>query len=286
MQSLAGMEAYVVCSSVLSAPTATSAPIHAPAPAPEHVAEHADNHAGALVTLPAHRDENTASEHHLGRAGRQPMSDGFVTATATSRALYKEPGASALASFDSSAPDQPEQLSFPASLVLALLHLASLFLWRLFQLFISSFHLLFPDWTMAPNPNECSVMLQSSTEGDEHVAKQMPIQVRIVMTSSDDSSDGEHFFDASSEVPYSSESDLALSSAKDSGIEGDKDVEFVAPDDTVAAQIVEQVEFYFSDAHILKDAFLLKHARRNRDGYISLKLITSFKKVKKKTNLN
>jgi la-related protein 6 len=45
------------------------------------------------------------------------------------------------------------------------------------------------------------------------------------------------------------------------------------------AQIVEQVEYYFSDAHILKDAFLLKHARRNRDGFISLKLITSFKKV-------
>ena len=41
-----------------------------------------------------------------------------------------------------------------------------------------------------------------------------------------------------------------------------------------------QVEFYFSDVNILKDAFLLKHVRRNKQGYVSLKLITSFKKVK------
>ncbi len=43
------------------------------------------------------------------------------------------------------------------------------------------------------------------------------------------------------------------------------------------------MEFYFSDANILKDAFLLKHVRRNRQGYVSLKLITSFKKVKSLT---
>ena len=41
-----------------------------------------------------------------------------------------------------------------------------------------------------------------------------------------------------------------------------------------------QVEFYFSDANILKDAFLLKHVRRNKQGYVSLKLITSFRKMK------
>ncbi len=41
-----------------------------------------------------------------------------------------------------------------------------------------------------------------------------------------------------------------------------------------------KVEFYFSDANILKDAFLLKHVRLNKQGYVSLKLITSFKKVK------
>lgn len=41
-----------------------------------------------------------------------------------------------------------------------------------------------------------------------------------------------------------------------------------------------QVEFYFSDANIVTDAFMLKHVRRNKQGYVSIKLITSFRKVK------
>lgn len=41
-----------------------------------------------------------------------------------------------------------------------------------------------------------------------------------------------------------------------------------------------QVEFYFSDANITKDKFLLKHVKRNKEGFVSLKLISSFKRVK------
>lgn len=59
--------------------------------------------------------------------------------------------------------------------------------------------------------------------------------------------------------------------------------EFVAPDDELKNRIIKQVEFYFSDANILKDAFLLKHVRRNKQGFVSIKLITSFKKVKSLT---
>lgn len=55
---------------------------------------------------------------------------------------------------------------------------------------------------------------------------------------------------------------------------------FVAPDDETTKRILDQVEFYFSDANIVKDAFLLKHVRRNKEGYVSLKLISSFKRVK------
>ena len=58
---------------------------------------------------------------------------------------------------------------------------------------------------------------------------------------------------------------------------------FVSPDDELRDKIVKQVEFYFSDANLLKDAFLLKHVRRNKQGYVSLKLITSFKKLKSLT---
>ena len=59
--------------------------------------------------------------------------------------------------------------------------------------------------------------------------------------------------------------------------------EFVEPDPELVEKIINQVEFYFSDANILKDAFLLKHVRRNKMGYVSLKLITSFKRVKSLT---
>lgn len=40
------------------------------------------------------------------------------------------------------------------------------------------------------------------------------------------------------------------------------------------------MDFYFSDENILKDSFLLKHVRRNKEGYVNLKLMTSFKKMK------
>jgi la-related protein 6 len=61
------------------------------------------------------------------------------------------------------------------------------------------------------------------------------------------------------------------------------EIEFVPPDEDLKERIIKQVEFYFSDVNILKDAFLLKHVRRNKQGYVSLKLITSFKKVKSMT---
>ena len=55
--------------------------------------------------------------------------------------------------------------------------------------------------------------------------------------------------------------------------------ELVLPNDEMKVKIAKQVEFYFSDANILKDTFLLKHVRRNKEGYVSLKLIASFRKV-------
>ncbi|CAG5135468.1 unnamed protein product [Candidula unifasciata] len=53
-----------------------------------------------------------------------------------------------------------------------------------------------------------------------------------------------------------------------------------SPDEELQQKIISLVEYYFSDESILKDAFLLKHVRRNRFGFVSLKLITSFKKMK------
>lgn len=41
-----------------------------------------------------------------------------------------------------------------------------------------------------------------------------------------------------------------------------------------------QVEWYFSDENLQKDSFLMKHITRNKQGYVSLKLVASLRKVK------
>lgn len=51
------------------------------------------------------------------------------------------------------------------------------------------------------------------------------------------------------------------------------------PDHDLILKLVAQIEYYLSDENLEKDAFLLKHIRRNKMGFVSVKLLTSFKKV-------
>ncbi|ODM99313.1 La-related protein 6 [Orchesella cincta] len=48
----------------------------------------------------------------------------------------------------------------------------------------------------------------------------------------------------------------------------------------LSQKIVSQVEAMFSDEHLAKDGFLLKHVRRRSDGFVSLKLVAGLRKVK------
>ncbi|XP_034041592.1 la-related protein 6-like [Thalassophryne amazonica] len=52
------------------------------------------------------------------------------------------------------------------------------------------------------------------------------------------------------------------------------------PDPELMQRLVAQIEYYLSDENLEHDAFLLKHVRRNKLGFVSVKLLTSFKKVK------
>ncbi|KAK0145874.1 La-related protein 6 [Merluccius polli] len=52
------------------------------------------------------------------------------------------------------------------------------------------------------------------------------------------------------------------------------------PDPELISKLVSQIEVYLSDENLEHDAFLLKHVRRNKMGFVSVKLLTSFKKVK------
>ncbi|XP_037644662.1 la-related protein 6b [Sebastes umbrosus] len=45
-------------------------------------------------------------------------------------------------------------------------------------------------------------------------------------------------------------------------------------------KIKDQLEDLLSDSHLAKDGFLLKHVQRNKQGYVSLKLLTCSKKIK------
>ncbi|KAG7170894.1 la-related protein 6-like [Homarus americanus] len=49
----------------------------------------------------------------------------------------------------------------------------------------------------------------------------------------------------------------------------------------LVAALVKQLEDYFSDDGLAKDLFLLKHVKRHRDGFVSLKLLSGYKNVKK-----
>lgn len=55
-------------------------------------------------------------------------------------------------------------------------------------------------------------------------------------------------------------------------------------------EIKAKLEDLLSDSHLAEDGFLLKHVQKNKQGYVSLKLLTGSKKVrrgkKKRTNLN
>ena len=52
-------------------------------------------------------------------------------------------------------------------------------------------------------------------------------------------------------------------------------------DDILSQKIVNQVEYYFSDENLVKDSFLMQRIHRHKRGYVDLKLISSFKKMKK-----
>ncbi|GCB69162.1 hypothetical protein scyTo_0013929, partial [Scyliorhinus torazame] len=56
--------------------------------------------------------------------------------------------------------------------------------------------------------------------------------------------------------------------------------EWIPPNSDKIQKIIAQVEFYLSDENLAVDSFLLKHMKKNKMGYISIKLLTSFKKVK------
>ncbi|XP_052632513.1 uncharacterized protein LOC128136629 [Harpia harpyja] len=57
------------------------------------------------------------------------------------------------------------------------------------------------------------------------------------------------------------------------------DCSYSMPDRQLVRRVASQVEFHLSDENLAKDAFLLKHVQKNKMGFVSIKLLTSLKKV-------
>jgi len=67
---------------------------------------------------------------------------------------------------------------------------------------------------------------------------------------------------------------------RDSGSSVGDDDEITTLTDEMKEKIKVQAEYYFSDENLKKDGFLLKHVKRNKEGYVNLKLLASFKKMR------
>jgi len=59
---------------------------------------------------------------------------------------------------------------------------------------------------------------------------------------------------------------------------------FMEPSEAMCEEITKQTELVFSDASLSKDTFLLKHVKRNKEGFVNLKLlISAYKPIKRLT---
>ncbi|KAL8130398.1 hypothetical protein V2J09_019553 [Rumex salicifolius] len=65
--------------------------------------------------------------------------------------------------------------------------------------------------------------------------------------------------------------------------EDEKPLQSAESIEDLRAKIVKQVEYYFSDENLPNDKFLLKHIKKDKVGYVSIGLISSFRKIKKLT---
>ena len=58
------------------------------------------------------------------------------------------------------------------------------------------------------------------------------------------------------------------------------DEEWNPPVAELQLNLIEQMNILFSDDNLIKDAFLRKHVLKNKDGFVNIKLISSFKRIK------
>jgi len=87
-----------------------------------------------------------------------------------------------------------------------------------------------------------------------------------------------------SDVPDSDLSPgITNSLSDDTASKREQKCEGAQADNDLSQKIIAQVEYYFSDDNLVKDSYLMQRINRDKRGYVDLKLIASFKKMKKLT---
>ncbi|TDH17350.1 hypothetical protein EPR50_G00007570 [Perca flavescens] len=141
-----------------------------------------------------------------------------------------------------------------------------------------------------PNPAEC-VFVASVEHGidevitvDQHTQEMGTVTITVAIQAAEDeepeelSSNNIDFLGGSCSEDEFGRHDKS-SGAGTSGGELEEE-SWQPPDSELIQKLVAQIEYYLSDENLEHDAFLLKHVRRNKLGFVSVKLLTSFKKVK------
>ncbi|CAL8243292.1 unnamed protein product [Lota lota] len=120
---------------------------------------------------------------------------------------------------------------------------------------------------------------------DQHLQEMGTVTITVAIQAADDeepeevSSNNLEFLGGSCSEDDFGRHDKSSGGAGTSGGELEEE-SWQPPDQELIQKLVAQIEHYLSDENLEHDAFLLKHVRRNKMGFVSVKLLTSFKKVK------
>ena len=130
---------------------------------------------------------------------------------------------------------------------------------------------------MEEKNSEVEVVIVAPQEEDEEALSDRPNDIGRSGSLSDSTpyitdSEGDDFYDAPEE-----KSDERSSKPKEKISRKSSSIK-LTPE--LKLKIISQTEFLFSDENLEKDGFLLKHVKRNKEGYVNLKLLSSFKKMR------
>ncbi|XP_045888555.1 la-related protein 6a [Micropterus dolomieu] len=141
-----------------------------------------------------------------------------------------------------------------------------------------------------PNPNPAECASDASAEQgidevitvDQHTQEMGTVTITVAIQAAEDEEPEEV---SSNNIDFlggsCSEDEIGRhDKSSGAGTSGGEEESWQPPDPELIEKLVVQIEYYLSDENLEHDAFLLKHVRRNKLGFVSVKLLTSFKKVK------